>query len=78
MILKNPLSDFQIFTFSECKDDLTGLFTSQPITVVAHSTALAFRTHLQDHLATTGLSEKDHEKNRRKALDSEKEPIINR
>ena len=43
MILKNPQSDFQIFTFSECKDDLTGLFTSQPIAVVALSTAPACR-----------------------------------
>ena len=29
VILKNPQSNFQIFTFSECKDDLTSLFTSQ-------------------------------------------------
>ena len=36
--MKNPQSDFLIFTFSECKDDLTGLFTSQPIAVVALST----------------------------------------
>ena len=41
--MKNPQSEFQIFTFSECKDDLTGLFTSQPITVVALSTAPACR-----------------------------------
>ena len=41
--MKNPQSDFQIFTFSECKDDLTGLFTSQPIAVVALSTAPAGR-----------------------------------
>lgn len=27
----NPPSDFQIFNFSECKDDFTGLFTLQPI-----------------------------------------------
>ena len=39
MILNNPKSDFQIFTFSECKDDLTSLFTSQSIAVVALSTA---------------------------------------
>ena len=43
VILKNQQSDFHIFTFSKCKDDLTGLFTSQPITVVALSTAPAFR-----------------------------------
>ena len=43
VILKNPQSDFQIFTISECKDDLTGLFTSQPIAVVALSTAPAGR-----------------------------------
>ena len=36
-----PQSDFQIFTFLECKDDLNGLLTSQPITVVALSTAPA-------------------------------------
>ena len=41
--MKNPQSDIQIFTFSESKDDLTGLFTSQPITVVALSTAPACR-----------------------------------
>ena len=41
VILKNPQSDFQIFTFLKCKDDLTGLFTSQPIAVVALSTASA-------------------------------------
>ena len=41
--MKNPQSDFQIFTFSESKDGLTGLFTSQPITVVALSTAPACR-----------------------------------
>ena len=41
VILKNPQTDFHIFTFSECKDDWTGLFTSQPITVVALSTAPA-------------------------------------
>ena len=39
MILKNPKTDFLMFTFSECKDDLTCLFTSQPIAVVALSTA---------------------------------------
>ena len=33
----------QIFTFSECKDDLTSLFTSQPIAVVALSTASVCR-----------------------------------
>ena len=37
--MKNPQSDFQIFTFSECKDDLTDLFTSQPIADVALSSA---------------------------------------
>ena len=39
----NLQSDFQIFTFSECKDDLTGLFISQPIAVVTLSTAPACR-----------------------------------
>ena len=39
VILKNQQSDFHIFTFSKCKDDLTGLFTSQPIAVVALLTA---------------------------------------
>ena len=39
MILKSPQSDFQNVTFSDCKDDLTGWFTSQPIAVVALSTA---------------------------------------
>ena len=43
VILKNPQPDFQIFTFSECKDDLTSLFTSQPIAVVALSTASVCR-----------------------------------
>ena len=43
MILKNPQWDFLIFTFSECKDDLTGWFTSQPIAVVALSTASVCR-----------------------------------
>jgi hypothetical protein len=41
--MKNPQLDFQIFTFPECKDDYTGLFTSQPIIVVALSTAPACR-----------------------------------
>ena len=39
MILKNQQSDFHIFTFSKCKNYLTGLFTSQPFAVVALSTA---------------------------------------
>ena len=43
VILKNQQSDIHIFTFSKCKDDLTSLFTSQPITVVALSTALVCR-----------------------------------
>ena len=43
MILNNPQSNFQIFTFSECRDDLTNLFTSQPIVVFALSTASVCR-----------------------------------
>ena len=39
VILKTQQSDYHIFTFSKCKDDLTGLFTSQTIAVVALSTA---------------------------------------
>ena len=41
--LKNRKSDCQIFTYSECKDDLTGLFAYQPITAVTLSTAPACR-----------------------------------
>ena len=39
MILENPQSDFQIFTFSEGIDDFSGLFTSQLSAVVALSNA---------------------------------------
>ena len=39
--IEESTTDFQNFTFSECKDDLIGLFTSQPITVIALSTASA-------------------------------------
>ena len=39
VILQNQKSDFQIFTFSKCKDDLAGVFTSQPIADVALLTA---------------------------------------
>ena len=53
VILKNQQSDFHIFTFSKCKDDLTGLFTSQPITVVAHSTAPVCRPRAPFAGATT-------------------------
>ena len=42
-IVKNPQSDFLIFTIPECKDDLTGLFTSQLIADVALSTATVCR-----------------------------------
>ena len=41
--MKNPQSDFKIFTFSECKDDLTSWFTAQSIVVVALSTASVCR-----------------------------------
>ena len=37
--IEDPQSNFQNFTFSECKDDLTGVFTSQPIAVVDLLTA---------------------------------------
>ena len=37
--MKNPKSDLKKVTFSECKDDFVCLFTSQPIAVVALSTA---------------------------------------
>ena len=43
MISKNPKLHYRNFSFSECKDDLTCLFTSKPIAVVALSTAPAGR-----------------------------------
>ena len=43
VILKNSQSDFQIFNSSECKYDVTSLFASQQITVVALSTAPVYR-----------------------------------
>ena len=49
VILKSQQSGFQIFTFSECKNDLTGLFTSQPVAVLFSFTYANFKIQVNLH-----------------------------